>query len=965
MATPQEIAASNAWYEANIGNLQGTTRIGASGQSYDVSQPAGMQRFLQQQRDQFAGYSAIEREDAAREAAKRAAAFSVPRDDTALSPRAQAIVDAYNRQHGYAVDSEGAYRQGAMPLYDPSEEAGGPVYTGRAAAYKEAWTPLQRSRYDYGALPERTETVPEHRAGEMVTQEGRTFFVPFGERTQQEIREAKAVIDVTSGRIGLYQVPRSIYEGAGFRRVYGIETASGSTGALQSGMFSTIPLTADVRTQWAPGNYAASADVIGAAMIRRAPSQYSRLGAEAYGGVVQRLDNRTLEPGQEMGRYPVTSGNLANLVDPYGPNLPKSELTSREPWRIDYANMPAISTMNKEGKIAPLPGTDYAKIGYVVYGRAAGQLITEGWNMFNEGAVQQARQERALPLGSTGLYVTGIEKMTGPGGMPEQVETVRPAPSPFYMALSFPLGAIGAAAAGADYIRRSSPEAQQEANKTAGTVWGANVTTISGGNETITAKRAFLQNESAFLNQESKAIEAMKKGNVSAAGNWTGSYADYQAMMSRIGEYNQRNDRFNRETAAYNEMDRQNPTMITTSRTGTTITSTPGTLSEGDMFRGWLQSAGQMWEASPVRGMLGGVFGTVAYGTAGAGAYGAAAGEAGFLMPVLESNPIGWGIGIGAGAVMLFERSGRLGLTGETTEPSIRSFGAWTGQQAYRAGYQFAEDFVKPVYFGAQTFKAQAPRMAAAAMSAGSGMFRGSELPARRTQISEIPAALPSYSEAPGHKYAGELPAQRRSMIEINEHPGQTAPEYYRGNRATEQNLWRDVFGVSYPKPTKEITERPTAYGEGFPVSNPQENRFPEATRIWFDQPFLPRTEWSTEPRYDTVDEVVQRPSPPGGPKIEFPGLPGLPWFGGGGSTGGGGGRSGGRTGHREVIPLRSFLWSPRASPRPVSRQKASKAPARPMVSVPRLPVFAAPRAAPARRPAMKRAPRKRKMRFW
>ena len=205
-------------------------------------------------------------------------------------------------------------------------------------------------------------------AGAMTTYGGRTFYVPYGGRTQQEIRDAKAVYDPIGGRVGLYQVPTSIYESeGGFKRRYAIESASGSTGALQSGMFSIDkPLTPDVRTQWSFDKYAASADVVKAAAVRASPDKYSRMGAEAYGGLVTALDSRTLSPDAQMGRYAPATGNLANLVDPFGVNRPKAELQATEPWQI-RADSPVLQTMSGAGfggtLLAPAGVGEYAKVG--------------------------------------------------------------------------------------------------------------------------------------------------------------------------------------------------------------------------------------------------------------------------------------------------------------------------------------------------------------------------------------------------------------------------------------------------------------------------------------------------------------------------------------------------------------------------------------------------------------------------
>ena len=199
-----------------------------------------------------------------------------------------------------------------------------------------------------------------------------TLYVPFGERTQQEIKNVSAVIyDPLGGAFGGYQTPKSIYgvEG-GFQRKYAIQSFGGGTGALQSGMFSTKPLTADIRTQENFAKYAAGADIAAAEAIRASPERYSRLGAELYGGRVSLLatdllTNKPLaltdRPSVEMGRYAASTGNLANLVDPFGVNRPKEELAvSQIPWQTATRG---FSTVTREGVIAPTSKAELTKIG--------------------------------------------------------------------------------------------------------------------------------------------------------------------------------------------------------------------------------------------------------------------------------------------------------------------------------------------------------------------------------------------------------------------------------------------------------------------------------------------------------------------------------------------------------------------------------------------------------------------------
>lgn len=310
--------------------------------------------------------------------------------------RFQAITGAYAAQQNNIVTAGGSYAaRGELAL---TPITGPETFTGRAAVYRDEWLRSElgvgapnneqvyrerlADRLGYGAFSSAmalmgVPVASRAEFGERFIQEqeraalpsSATFYVPYGHRTQQELLDAKAIIDTVSGRAGFYQVPKSAYEvEGGFHRIYGWETAGGSTGALQSGMFSVgKPLTPDVRTQWAPGNYAASADVVAAQMIRFNPSAYSRLGAEAYGGTVTLLDGRQLAQGTQMGRYEPSTGNLANLVDPYGVNRPKSELISVEPWKIDWATSPALQTMKGSGfegtTVSPLTPSEYAKVG--------------------------------------------------------------------------------------------------------------------------------------------------------------------------------------------------------------------------------------------------------------------------------------------------------------------------------------------------------------------------------------------------------------------------------------------------------------------------------------------------------------------------------------------------------------------------------------------------------------------------
>jgi hypothetical protein len=184
-----------------------------------------------------------------------------------------------------------------------------------------------------------------------------TFYVPYGNQAQIEIQNAKAVYDPTSGSVGFYQVP--------YGHSIGNVISSGGPGALQSGMFTYgAAETPVVYTQEnaAQGVLASGVNVAAAQQVLSNPAAFSRLGAEAYGGVVQPLDNRVLTADIQMSRYPAETGNLANLVNPTGVNQPKSTW-AEIPWQIAYQNQPVIQSINTQGVMTAISPAGMASIG--------------------------------------------------------------------------------------------------------------------------------------------------------------------------------------------------------------------------------------------------------------------------------------------------------------------------------------------------------------------------------------------------------------------------------------------------------------------------------------------------------------------------------------------------------------------------------------------------------------------------
>jgi hypothetical protein len=186
-----------------------------------------------------------------------------------------------------------------------------------------------------------------------------TFFVSAGDKGQ--IPVVGKMMYEPSGSYEIFDMPY----GHSITNI----ASSGSAGALQSGTVTLGPATpviynresgmGTINTQY--GNVELAAAVLAN------PDAYSDVGAEAYGGVVMPLDNRTLESsGAVIGKYPVSSGNLGNLVDPYILNQPKQNWAMDLPWQMsDYTNAPVIQSVDMQGRMVGISPLGAGSIGMI------------------------------------------------------------------------------------------------------------------------------------------------------------------------------------------------------------------------------------------------------------------------------------------------------------------------------------------------------------------------------------------------------------------------------------------------------------------------------------------------------------------------------------------------------------------------------------------------------------------------
>lgn len=298
---------------------------------------------------------------------------------------------------------------------------------------------------------------------------------------------------------------------------------------------------------------------------------------------------------------------------------------------------------------------------------------------------------------------------------------------------------------------------------------------------------------------------------------------------------------------------------------------------------------------------MAGVAGSVGYGTVGSEfGFGASMGTEGML----ASNPVGWGIALGAGTVFAAEASGRLGLTGQTKEFSVRSLGGVVGSAAYNAGATYQ--------------KAWNTRLAEE--SAGSA-HKGVELPVQPSSAVKLPAT-PSYTEIVGYSLPKEVTQTNRNVIEVGGYVKSTP------TRNSDKTNYIDETGQSYPTRNPTRTPVSNAYDIGYPTStvyptrtpnqNPTRNpvsnpyQFPSETPV--SNPTVitntPTTTQISNPYTTPFQTTYPNPTTPGQstPKIDIPKitLGGFNWSGGSSSASGGNRR--GRGANREIIGIRSSL---------------------------------------------------------
>jgi hypothetical protein len=445
----------------------------------------------------------------------------------------------------------------------------------------------------------------------------------------------------------------------------------------------------------------------------------------------------------------------------------------------------------------------------------------------------------------------------------------------------------------------------------------------AGGNKTISDMRGWITNQTPIMNDRYNEIDRLSKGNVTN-GNWTGTESGYKDVSSKINKFASDNKKFNDTINVYNAMDAQNPSMI----------QSPQPAARNYIGEAFVAARGFV-DRNPILKMVG-VVGTVGFGTSEAG-FGIGTGTGLGLGELAAANPVGAGIGIGLATVWGMEASGRLGLTGDTKEYSVRNFGADVGAFAYNAGRNYQQAWNIRI--------AQEKNMA----------YTGSELPAQKRNrneitynppVSELPSSKPSIIEVWGNPNPKtELPMNKWSGVEL--------PAYIPTNPFINKNPVSNDYSNKNPNsnPNKNIYEYPTGYPTSYPnpIKNPTRNPLKNPYDTPFKNPFepanplkTPNVNPNTNPYTNPFQTTYPNPTMPGkgNPKIDIPKIINPFNFNfQPGSSSGAGGLNRGRGAHRETIGIRSSLISlfDTPAPRAPTRQAAPRRTVYPTVQLPKM----------------------------
>lgn len=527
-----------------------------------------------------------------------------------------------------------SYKQGS---FAPTVAAGEGGFTGRAAAYAASWTPLVHSAmYGQESTIERTSVVAPPAMMDITIAPGRNVYVPIGETSQQLRADAKLVV-AASGAYEVWQTPKNTMPGSEFVRIYPMITTGGSDYALQSGMISGKAATPVVYSEFGLQPLWKESEAARVADIQAHPEQYSRLGSELYGGIVQKLlpepynsievawgRGQTVEPGV----YPAVRQNYASLVNFEDVNAPKGTISNAADLPKfgafspeEYASMSSIQRVAIGGGLSPAMSEDLLPQPFRSTSTAAvaGTASTGSFSYAAPAEVSQAAGRPSTPLtvfgpeveawgkGAAGAVAAaifppvavaaGVSKISGVMQPPTESA---PVPGTDFVYRTDPAAVImeGALFLG-DYLPMGTATPGRDLLKSQGQAENPTADAFNTDFAKVTAQRETYTALGSTIETQRMGLDKMLEGKINAQGQFTGTASEYTQYQTSLAD-------LNANVAKYNEYGDQYKDVLSKGfASGAIIKSGEGFVANPDNEHPY--GAFSDWSASVTKTLRGGV----------------------------------------------------------------------------------------------------------------------------------------------------------------------------------------------------------------------------------------------------------------------------------------------------------------------------------------------------------------------
>ena len=369
------------------------------------------------------------------------------------------------------------------------------------------------------------------------------------------VRNAQLVGDYNTGEFGIYQ--KTYDPNTGKERSMLNLVGGGGRAALQSGQFAwggeSLSPADKTFEQWDMGKITA----LPASYFE----SYSGRGAEAYGGFSGvPLDNRTIEStGAQLSTY-ASPWNLANLVNPQGANMSKTQAPG-----IDLAfSIPqggsAVTILNYQGsgntlQISPdmgnLTGGKSVPTLTQVSGYASDVLVGGNYDAYGNKTPFKSFVSNGVDIKSQ--FVATMDSDIYPSVT--RANAIETAKSTTYTYRTDPLAVVleGATLFG-DTLLFGVATPGKDLLKSYGQGDNVALTEFNANLASVTAQKPTIDTLGATISAERSSIDAMTAGKLNAQGQFTGTSEEYDKYTTSLSKLNSDGATYNKYGVQYQDV---------------------------------------------------------------------------------------------------------------------------------------------------------------------------------------------------------------------------------------------------------------------------------------------------------------------------------------------------------------------------------------------------------------------------